>query len=615
MAERNRSAIAQGVPMENGTHETALAQPTLKVRQIVSGQNYRENYDGAAMAKLEETIRAAGGVIEPIIVRPHPESQGVWEIIAGERRWRCARKLYGDDHDLPVTMREATDAQARALGIIENHGRDDPSAIEEAKGAADLLRFNGGDKDSTAKQLGWGVETLERRLLLLTCAPEVQAAIVGRHPHFKLGHAELLAGLPKDRQAMVLAGILEHRVPVEVLKKQLGQFARRLAEAIFDTAPCVGCPHNSAQQAALFDESIGDGFCQHPTHYEELTMAALDARAAPLRERFQIVRFVKAQDGFTPLVLSAEGALGVGAEQALACKGCANFGCAVSAMAGSYGEVTESLCFDAACNSTKVAARRRADRESKTGVGSGSPVETAAQQAAAGDKEGRPAASRPSNTVPPRVVAYRVDLWRKWVANALMAQGERNRRVMTALVLAREVRAVTADRYEEVAVKVAGFKKRDLDPMSMRKMLVQADAFASDKLETLVMAVAASAAYGVSVEDLEALLNYLEVDEARHFVLGENYLELLTVSELESLAEEVGLKKAMGACYAKARAGKRADFIKALLAVEGFVYAGTVPKAMRFQRRRARAASAALGASTAGPADESTDASQSAACS
>ena len=63
-----------------------------------------------------------------------------------------------------------------------------------------------------------------------------------------------------------------------------------------------------------------------------------------------------------PLAVAADGPLGVGAEQMEACKGCANFGCSVSAIPGHYGEVAESLCFDAARNSTKVAARRKAER-------------------------------------------------------------------------------------------------------------------------------------------------------------------------------------------------------------------------------------------------------------
>src|SRR5438094_860901 len=150
---------------------------------------------------------------------------------------------------MPVTVNDLTDAQARASRIIENNGRDDPSAIEEAKGAAELLQINNGDKEHTRFQLGWKREQLDARLLLLNCAPEVQQGVIERNPNVKPGHAELLAGLPHERQVKVLAGILQHKVPVEVLKKQLGQFSKRLSEAIFDTAQCVGCPHNSAQQS------------------------------------------------------------------------------------------------------------------------------------------------------------------------------------------------------------------------------------------------------------------------------------------------------------------------------------------------------------------------------
>lgn len=57
------------------------------------------------------------------------------------------------------------------------------------------------------------------------------------------------------------------------------------------------------------------------------------------------------------------------------------------------------------------------------------------------------------------------------------------------------------------------------------------------------------------------------------------------MSELESLAAEVGLKKAMGSGFKAARAGKKPDFITALLKVPGFVYQGTVPAVMRYPRQ------------------------------
>lgn len=561
-------------------------QPTLKLSAIVSGPNHRQYFDPQAMKELEAGIRAAGGVTQPILVRPHPEREGLFEIMAGERRWRAARTVHGDDYDMPVVIRDASDAEARSLGIIENHFRDDTSDVEQAEGAASLLAYNKGDKHETALQLGWNVDTLERRLLLLNCAPAVRSALNERS--IKLGHAELLAGLPASRQDRVLVGIIEHKVPVEVLKKQLGQFAKRLSDAIFDTAQCIGCPHNSAQQASLFDESIGEGFCQHPSHYDELTMAALEARAVPLRDQFPVVRFVRLEDGFAPLTVGPDGPMGVGATQYAACKGCAHFGCSMSAMAGSYGEVHESLCFDAACHAKKVSAHRRTVREAaRTSTEGSGPAD-------AGPKPSPRKAATPASGataahhVPARVVIYRIEQWRKWAANALMAQPQRNQRVLAALVLAGDMRAVVRDRYAEVAAKVTGVAtstKAASGPLPLRKAIEQADSFDDPQAATMVRAVAAAAACGIDDDGLETILNYLEVDEARSFVLDGSYLDLLTVSELESLADEVGLRQAMGGAYAKARAGKRADFMKALLAVPGFAYAGAVPKAMRYPRR------------------------------
>ena len=382
-------------------------------------------------------------------------------------------------------------------------------------------------------------DTLERRLLLLNCAPTVRSALNERR--IKLGHAELLAGLPASRQDKVLGGVIEHKVPVEVLKKQLGQFAKRLADAIFDTAQCIGCPHNSAQQASLFDESIGEGFCQHPSHYDELTMAALEARAVPLRDQFPVVRFVRLEDGFAPLTVGPDGPMGVGATQYTACKGCEHFGCSLSAMAGSYGEVHESLCFDAACHAKKVSAHRRTVREAARTSAEGSGPADAGPKPSPREATTPASGSTAAHHVPARVVTYRIEQWRKWAANALMAQPQRNQRVLAALVLAGDMRAVVRDRYAEVAAKVTGAAtstKAASGPLPLRKAIEQADSFDDQQAATMVRAVAAAAACGIDNDGLETILNYLEVDEARSFVLDGSYLDLLTVSELESLADE-----------------------------------------------------------------------------
>jgi ParB family chromosome partitioning protein len=556
-------------------------QPTLKVRCIHSGKNYRRRFSQPALADLQEQIKAAGGVLEPIVVRPHPTIEGAFEIIAGERRWRAAKALFGDDYDMPIVVRDATDAEARALGIIENNGREDPSEIEEAEGAADLLAYNNGDKEMTARQLGWKPEMLDRRLLLLNCAPEVREALIEERIH--VGHAELLSGLPHDRQGKVLAMVLEHKASVDVLRKQLGQFARKLCDAIFDTSQCISCPHNSAQQSALFDESIGDGYCQHPSHYEELTLAKLEEQAAPLRDRFQVVRIYRAADGFQPLHLKADGELGVGEEQYASCKSCANFGCAVSAVAGSYGAVAEPLCFDAQCHSKKVLERRRADREA-----------TKAKDGPQGQQQGttkadKPAPKKPSNQTPPRVTEFRVQRWRKWAANQLMAQPDRSHKVLAALIASSSLQSFDSGKFVEAAGKLGSPAKFGAN--TFKGAVELADAFGAHSLPKIVQAVTASAAFGIDVAGLEVLLNYLEVDEAKHFTLDGEYMELLTVSELEALADELKLRKAMGeAAFKKAKAGPKPKFIEALLNVEGFTYAGTVPKAIRYPRKKLRTA-------------------------
>ena len=558
------------------THVT----PTLLLYRIVQGKNPREYFDPVEMADLEAGLRAAGRVVQPIIIRPIPGSD-LYEIVAGERRWRAAKNVFGDDYDMPVVIEALNDEEAEAIAVIENHHRAPMSHSEEAQAAKRQLLRHKGDKEEAAASLGWKPELLERRLALLTCTPAVLSALTRRQ--IQLGHAELLAGVPPDKQDNVLSGVLAHRVPVGVLKEQLGRFARHLAAAIFDTAQCSACPHNSARQAGLFDESLGEGYCQHPTHYDELTMQAVEVKAQGLCDQYPLVQVVKATDGCAYLPLAADGELGVGAGQYGACQGCASFGCAVSALPGSYGDVTHSQCFDAACHTMKVAAWHKAQRESEQPASS----KTAKTPA----KRNQPGATgvQPSNQTPQRVKDYRVAQWRKWAARELMIQPERNRRVMIALARAGHTGDIRTVEFGEVAQRIAG--PWVVERLDFAAILPEADAIDGPHLEQLMLAVTASAAFGVSLRDLEALLNYLEVDEGRHFKWSTEFLELFTMSELESLAGEVGLKAKMGAAFKLARAKKKGDFIKSLLAASGFVYEGTVPAVMQYPRWSALAES------------------------
>jgi PRTRC genetic system ParB family protein len=552
---------------------TTPTNPTLPLHRIVQGKNPRTYFDPDEMADLEAGLRAAGRVIQPIIVRPIPGTDR-YEIVAGERRWRAAKNVFGDDYDMPVVIEALNDEQAEAFATIENHHRAPMSHAEEAQAAKRMLMRYKGDKEGAAASLGWKPELLERRLALLTCTPAVLDALT--HRRIQLGHAELLAGVPPDKQDKVLTGVLAHKVPVGALKEQLGRFARQLAAAIFDTAQCSACPHNSARQSGLFDESLGEGFCQHPTHYDELTLLAVEAKAQALHDQYPLVQIVKASDGSAYLPVAADGEFGVGEAQYTACQGCASFGCAVSALPGSYGDVTPSQCFDAACNTQKVAAWRKAQREL-------APPASAKDSSKSGTAKAAARTTAPANQTPQRVKDFRIAQWRKWAAKELMAQPERNRRVMIALARCGHTGDVRTIEFGAAAKRIAG--PWVLERLDFVAALPEADAIDAQHLDQLMLAVTASAAFGVGLSDLEALLNYLEVDEHRHFKWNAEFLKLFTLSELEALAAEVGLKTKMGAAFKLARAKKKGDFIKSLLAVSGFRYEGTVPAAMQYPRR------------------------------
>lgn len=251
----------------------------------------------------------------------------------------------------------------------------------------------------------------------------------------------------------------------------------------------------------------------------------------------------------------------------------------MSALPGSYSEVAGPLCFDAACNSQKVAAQRQAEREAQ----SKAATSTSGKSGTTQKHDAKTERAKPTNQTPPRLLQYRVGAWRKWVANALMmAQPERNGRVLIALCLAGRSADVRAPQYTEALARLTGNKPAASTFLAALEYASDLDAA---HLARAGQAVAACAALFVDEAHLVALLNYLDIDETQHFQIDKAFLELFTTNELEALATEIGLKKAMGERYKAAREGKKDAFIRALLSVTGFAYQGAVPQFMRYPRK------------------------------
>lgn len=203
-----------------------------------------------------------------------------------------------------------------------------------------------------ARLLGWSLPKLDARLLLLHAVPAVLDALTQRR--IKLGHAELLAGLPEATQIGTLGKILSDAISVATLKARLSGFALDLSAAIFDKTDCTTCPHHSTRQAALFAEALGEGRCQNRACHAEKTRQALWAKKADLEATYPSVFLDTERAPNTWTLLSATGPTGVGAAQFAACQTCRAFAARLSSQPGQEGVVEAPLCTDLTCHREKV---------------------------------------------------------------------------------------------------------------------------------------------------------------------------------------------------------------------------------------------------------------------
>ena len=168
----------------------------------------RTAMDQDALEELADSIRAQG-VLQPILLRNHPDRPGRYQIIAGERRWRAAG-LAGLD-EIPVLVRDLNDADAMAAGLVENLQRRDLDAIEEAQGMRRLLDEFGLTQDGLGQALGKSRSHVTNTLRLLALPASVQAHVsAGRlsagHARAALSHAD-----PEQAAEAMIAGQLSVR--------------------------------------------------------------------------------------------------------------------------------------------------------------------------------------------------------------------------------------------------------------------------------------------------------------------------------------------------------------------------------------------------------------------
>lgn len=149
----------------------------------------RYHFDEVALEELSLSIKEKG-LLQPILVREvAPEK---YQIVAGERRWRAAQMA--GIHEVPVVVRELTDAEVLEIAIIENIQREDLSAIEEATGYSKLIEEFGHTQEVLSKIVGKSRSHITNLLRLLNLPQKVRDLVDGGR--LSMGHARALLSAP-----------------------------------------------------------------------------------------------------------------------------------------------------------------------------------------------------------------------------------------------------------------------------------------------------------------------------------------------------------------------------------------------------------------------------------
>jgi ParB family transcriptional regulator, chromosome partitioning protein len=161
----------------------------------------RREFTPEELAELQESIRV-NGLLQPPVVRPAPGSQpGRFELVAGERRFRCVRDLGWEE--IPVFVRDVDDRTLLVLALVENIQREELGVLEEAEGYRVLVQEFGMTQAEVAESVGKKRSTVANALRLLRLPASVRRQLAAGA--LSMGHARALLGVEDPGRLLELA--------------------------------------------------------------------------------------------------------------------------------------------------------------------------------------------------------------------------------------------------------------------------------------------------------------------------------------------------------------------------------------------------------------------------
>jgi ParB family chromosome partitioning protein len=191
---QNKRRLGRGLEALLGPSSTEEAKASGELRQVPieairpNPFQPREVFDESAIADLANSLRTAG-LLQPVVLRPVDED--TYELIAGERRWRAARKLGWES--IGAVIREVDDRTLLTLALVENLQRDALTPIDEAKGYRRLVEDFDSTQSEVAELVGRDRSTVANALRLLKLPNSVQDMV--HRGQLDMGHARALLQL------------------------------------------------------------------------------------------------------------------------------------------------------------------------------------------------------------------------------------------------------------------------------------------------------------------------------------------------------------------------------------------------------------------------------------
>jgi ParB family transcriptional regulator, chromosome partitioning protein len=194
-----RRGLGRGLEVLIGGAATTTELVQLPVGAIKpNSRQPRRRFEAGGITELAESVQAQG-LVQPVVVRP--SGPGMWELIAGERRWRAARTA--GLATVPALVREADDRDSLLLALVENVAREDLSPVEEARAYAVLIDEFGLSLGDVAERVGKSKPTVSNRIRLLELPEDVIGLL--ERGSISEGHARAILGVPDHDARRALA--------------------------------------------------------------------------------------------------------------------------------------------------------------------------------------------------------------------------------------------------------------------------------------------------------------------------------------------------------------------------------------------------------------------------